>query len=72
MGLHASTSMADQAAMTVDGGNANGEALVAHAVEGDGPGVERSTDPAILRQFRASGMFCTQVGPTGVVDGSRS
>jgi len=35
----------DPAAMAVDGGNANGEAHVAHAVAGDGPDVDRSTDP---------------------------
>jgi len=61
--------MADQAAMAVDDGNANGEALVAHAVEGDGPDVERSTDPEILRQFKPSGIFNAHIGPTEVVDG---
>ena len=35
--------------MAVDGGNANGEAPVAHAVGGDGPDVELSTDPEMLR-----------------------
>ena len=54
--------------MAVDGGNANGEAPVAHAVEGDGPHVERSTDPQMLRQFRPSGMLYAHVGPTEVVD----
>ena len=67
-GSHAGTSMADKAAMAVDGGNANGEAPVAHAVEGDGPDVERSTDPEMLRQFRPSGMFYAHVGLTGVID----
>jgi len=37
--------MIDPAAMAVDGGNANGEAHVAHAVAGDGPDVDWSTDP---------------------------
>jgi len=37
--------MVDPAAMAVDGGNANGEAHVAHAVAGDGPNVDRSTYP---------------------------
>jgi len=55
--------------MAVDGGNANGEAPVAHAVEGDGPDVERSTDPEMLHQFRPSGMFYAHVGPAEVVDG---
>jgi len=55
--------------MAVDGGSANGEAPVAHAVEGDGLDVERSTDPEMLRQFRPSGMFYAHVGPTEVVDG---
>jgi len=61
--------MADQAAMAVDGGNANGEALVAHVVEGDGPDVERSTDPEILQQFKPCGIFYAHIGPTEVVDG---
>jgi len=60
--------MMDHAAMAVDGGNANGEAHVAHAVAGDGPDVERSTVPEMLRQFRLSGMFCAHVGPTEVID----
>jgi len=38
------TSMVDPAVMTVDGGNAVGEAHVAHAVVGDGPDVDLSTD----------------------------
>ena len=37
--------MVDPAAMAVDGGNANGGAHVAHAVAGDGPDVDQSTDP---------------------------
>ena len=37
--------MVDPAALAVDGGNANGEAHVAHAVAGDGPDVELSTEP---------------------------
>jgi len=60
--------MADQAAMAVDGGKANGEAPVAHTVGGDGPNVERSTNPKILRQFRPSGILYAHVGPTEVVD----
>jgi len=60
--------MADQAAMAVDGGHANGEAPVPHAAGDDGPDVERSTDPEVLRQFRPSGMFYAHVGPTEVVD----
>jgi len=39
--------MVDLAAMAVDGGNANGEAHMAHAVAGDGPDVDRSTDSEI-------------------------
>jgi len=61
--------MVDHAAMAVDGGNANGEAHMAHDVEGDGPDVERSTSPEMLRQVRPSGMFYVHVGPTEVVDG---
>jgi len=37
--------MVDPLAMAVDGGNASGEAHVAHAAAGDGPDVDRSTDP---------------------------
>jgi len=37
--------MVDPAAMAVDGGNANGEAHVAHAVAGDGPDFDLSTEP---------------------------
>ena len=37
--------MDDPAAMAVGAGNANGEAHVAHAVAGDEPDVDRSTDP---------------------------
>jgi len=55
--------------MAVHGGNANGGAPVAHAVEGDGPDVERSTDQAMLRQFRPSGMLYAHVGPTEVIEG---
>jgi len=55
--------------MAVDGGNVNGEAHVAHAVEGDGPDVKRSIDPEMLRQCRPSGMFYAHVGPTEVADG---
>jgi len=61
--------MADQAAMAVDGGNAIGEAPLAHAVGDDGPDVERSTDLEMLRQFRPSGAFYARSGPTEVVDG---
>jgi len=63
------TSMVNPAAMAVDGGNVNGEAHVAHAVAGDGPDVDRSTDPELLRQFRPSGLFYVHVGPKEVVDG---
>jgi len=35
----------DPAAMAVGGGNASGEAHVARAVAGDGPDVDRFTDP---------------------------
>jgi len=41
--VYPGTSMVDPAAMAVDGGNANGEAHVAHVVAGDGPDVDRST-----------------------------
>jgi len=61
--------MVDPAAMAVDGGNAIGEAHVAHAVAGDGPDVNRSTDLEMLRQFRPRGLFYVHVGPTEVVDG---
>jgi len=54
--------------MAVDGGHANGEAPVLHAAGGDGPDVERSTDPEVLCQFRPSGIFYAHVGPTEVVD----
>jgi len=49
--------MMDPAAMEVDGGDTNGEAHVAHAVAGDGADVDRSTDPEMLRQIQASGLF---------------
>jgi len=39
------TIMVDPAAVAVDGGNANGGVHVAHAVAGEGPAVDRSTDP---------------------------
>jgi len=61
--------MVDPAAMAVNGGDANGEAHVSHAVAGDGPDVDRSTDPEMLRQFRPSGFFYVHVGPTEAVDG---
>jgi len=48
----APTIMIDPIAMAVDGGNANGEAHVAHAVAEEGPEVERSTDPDMLRQIQ--------------------
>jgi len=63
------TRMVDPAAMAVDGGNANGEAHVTHAVSGDGPDVDRSTDPEMLCQFRPSGFFYAHVGPNEVLDG---
>jgi len=49
--------MMDPAAMEVDGGDTNGEAHVAHAVAVDGADVDRSTDPEMLRQIQASGLF---------------
>jgi len=61
--------MVDPAAMAVDGGNANGEAHVTHAVSSDGPDVDRSTDPEVLRQFWPSGFFYAHVGPNEVLDG---
>jgi len=61
--------MADQAEMAIDGGHADGEAPVPHAAGGGEPDVERSTDPEVLRQFRPSRMFYSQMGPTEVVDG---
>jgi len=63
------TSMVDPAAMAVDGGNANGEAHVAHAIAGDGPDFDRSTDPEMLRQFLPSGLVYAHDGPTEVVYG---
>jgi len=59
--------MVDPAAMAVDGGNANGEARVAHAIVGDGPNVDRSTDPEMLRQLQLSGLYNTHDGPIEVV-----
>jgi len=47
-GVYSGTSIVDPAAMAVDGGNATGEAHVAHAVAGDGPDVDRSTDPEMV------------------------
>jgi len=61
--------MVDPAAMAVDGGNAAGEVHVAHAVAGEGPDVDRSTDPETLRQFQPSGSYYAHVGPIEVVDG---
>ena len=55
--------------MAVDGGNANGEAHVAHAIAGDGPDFDRSTDPEMLRQFLPSGLVYAHDGPTEVVYG---
>jgi len=43
--------MVDPAVMAVDGGNANGDASMAHAVTGDGPDVDRSTDPEMYVSF---------------------
>jgi len=63
------TIMVDPAAMAVGGGNANGEAHVAHDVAGDEPDVDRSTDPEMLHQFRPSVLFYAHVGRTEVVDG---
>jgi len=40
------------AAMAVDGGNANGKVHMAHAVAGEGPNIDRSTDPEMLASFR--------------------
>jgi len=61
--------MVDPAAMAVDGGNANGEAHVAHAIVGDGTNVDRSTDPEMFRQFQPTGLFNADVDPIEVVDG---
>jgi len=61
--------MADQTAMVVVRGHADGESPVPHAVGGDEPDVERSTDPKVVRQFRPSSMFYAHVCPTEVVDG---
>jgi len=46
--------MADAAEMAVDGGVADGGAVgdMAHAAAVDQPGVDCSTDPEVLRQFR--------------------
>jgi len=55
--------------MAVDGGNANGEAHVAHAVAEDGSNLDRSTDTEMLRQFWPSSMFKAINGPIEVVDG---
>jgi len=41
--------MVDPAAMAKDFGNANREVHVAHAVAGEGPDVNRSTDQEMLR-----------------------
>jgi len=61
--------MVDPAAMAVNGGNANGEAHVAHAVAGEGPDEDPSTDPEMLRLFWPSGLYYAHVGPIEVVDG---
>jgi len=61
--------MVDPAVMTVDGGNANGEVHVAHAVAGKGPAVDRSADPDMLRQLQPCGSHHAHVDPVEVVDG---
>jgi len=54
----------DPAAMAVDGRSANGVAHAAHAVAGDGPDVDRFTEPEMLRQSRPSGLLNLHVCPT--------
>jgi len=61
--------MIDPACMAVDGGNANGEAHMAHAVAGEGRNVDRSTAPEMLGQFQPCGSYDAHVDPVEVVDG---
>jgi len=61
--------MVDPAAIAVDGGNSQSEVHVAYAVAGEEPGVDWSTDPEMLRQFRLSGSFYAHVVPIEVIDG---
>jgi len=60
------------AAMAVDGGNANGKVHMAHAVAGEGPNIDRSTDPEMLGEFQASGSYYAHVGRLRLSLGSRS
>ena len=62
------TIMVDPAAMAEDGGSANGEAHVAHAVVGEVPEVDRSTDLKMSRQFHLCGSQYAHVDPVEVID----
>jgi len=71
-GVYPGTSKVDHEAMAVDGGNANGGAHTAHAVAGDGPDVDRSTDPEMYVNLRlAACSTCTLARPRWSM-GSRS
>jgi len=64
-------SMADSAAMAVDGGVADGGVVIdgAHAAAGSHPEVDCSTDAEVLRQFRPRGSYYAHAEPVKVVDG---
>jgi len=64
-------SMADSAAMAVDGGVAGGGVVMdgAHAAAGGHPEVDCSTDPEVLRQFRPRGSDYAHAEPVEVVYG---
>ena len=64
--------MVDPAAMAVNGGNANGEAHVAHAVAGDGPDVDRSTDPGMYVSLSLAARATRTLARPGWSMGSRS
>ena len=51
------TIMVDPVAMAVDGGNANGEAHVPHAVAGYGPNFDLSTDPEMFVNLSLAARF---------------
>jgi len=64
--------MADPAAMAVDGGNANGDAHVTHAVAGAGPDVDRSTDPGMYVSLSLAARSTRTLARPGWSMGSRS
>jgi len=64
--------MDDPAAMAMGGGNANGEAHVAHAVAGDGPDVNRSTNPEMYISLSLAARFTRTLARTRWSIGPRS